>query len=57
MPRGARRQDILAQFLIEAVTVSLTGASSGLRSGFGMSGAFVEREGGRSLAAPIARDG
>ncbi|HYN21893.1 MAG TPA: ABC transporter permease [Thermoanaerobaculia bacterium] len=37
---GARRQDILIQFLIEAVTLSLVGGGMGLALGYGM-GALV----------------
>jgi len=37
---GARRQDILIQFLIEAVTLSLVGGAIGLASGYGL-GALV----------------
>ena len=37
---GARRQDILIQFLIEAVTLSLVGGAIGLASGYGL-GAMV----------------
>ena len=37
---GARRQDVLAQFLIEAVTLSLVGGGIGLVAGYGL-GALV----------------
>jgi putative ABC transport system permease protein len=37
---GARRQDVLVQFLIEAVTLSLVGGALGLALGYGM-GALV----------------
>jgi putative ABC transport system permease protein len=37
---GARRQDVLVQFLIEAVTLSLVGGGIGLALGYGM-GALV----------------
>jgi putative ABC transport system permease protein len=37
---GARRQDILVQFLIEAVTLSLAGGLLGLAAGYGL-GSFV----------------
>ena len=37
---GARRQDVLAQFLIEAVTLSLVGGGIGLATGYGL-GALV----------------
>ncbi|MEZ5313053.1 MAG: FtsX-like permease family protein [Thermoanaerobaculia bacterium] len=37
---GARRQDVLAQFLIEAVTLSLVGGGIGLGVGYGL-GALV----------------
>jgi putative ABC transport system permease protein len=33
---GARRQDILVQFLIEAVTLSLVGGAIGLALGYGI---------------------
>ncbi|HEV2846427.1 MAG TPA: FtsX-like permease family protein, partial [Thermoanaerobaculia bacterium] len=33
---GARRQDVLVQFLIEAVTLSLVGGGIGLALGYGM---------------------
>jgi putative ABC transport system permease protein len=33
---GARRQDILGQFLIEAVTLSLVGGAIGLALGYGI---------------------
>jgi putative ABC transport system permease protein len=33
---GARRQDILIQFLIEAVTLSLVGGAIGLAAGYGL---------------------
>jgi putative ABC transport system permease protein len=33
---GARRQDLLAQFLIEAVTLSLVGGAIGLALGYGL---------------------
>ena len=39
---GARRQDVLMQFLIEAVTLSLIGGGIGLALGFGM-GALVAK--------------
>ena len=39
---GARRQDVLLQFLIEAVTLSLIGGSIGLAFGFGL-GAVVAK--------------
>jgi putative ABC transport system permease protein len=37
---GARRQDVLVQFLIEAVTLSLVGGGIGLAAGYGL-GALV----------------
>ena len=39
---GARRQDVLMQFLIEAITLSLAGGCAGLAIGFGL-GALVSR--------------
>jgi putative ABC transport system permease protein len=36
---GARRQDVLVQFLIEAVTLSLVGGSLGLAAGYGLGAA------------------
>ncbi|HEY0512646.1 MAG TPA: FtsX-like permease family protein, partial [Thermoanaerobaculia bacterium] len=39
---GARRQDVLIQFLIEAVTLSLIGGAIGLALGYGM-GAVVSK--------------
>ncbi len=39
---GARRQDILVQFLIEAVTLSLVGGATGLALGWGM-GAVISQ--------------
>jgi len=39
---GARRQDVLVQFLIEAVTLSLVGGAIGLALGYGM-GALVSK--------------
>jgi putative ABC transport system permease protein len=39
---GARRQDVLVQFLIEAVTLSLVGGGIGVALGYGL-GAFVAR--------------
>ena len=39
---GARRQDVLLQFLIEAVTLSLIGGAIGLGLGFGL-GALVSK--------------
>jgi putative ABC transport system permease protein len=38
---GARRQDVLVQFLIEAVTLSLVGGAVGLAIGYGLGAAVT----------------
>ncbi|MGH6885669.1 MAG: ABC transporter permease, partial [Geminicoccales bacterium] len=51
---GARRQDILVQFLIEAVTLSLIGGLIGVAAGVGSAEALSYFAEWRTLVAPRA---
>ena len=51
---GARRRDILAQFLIEAVVLALLGGAAGVAAGVGLSHALAELAGWPVLVQPGA---
>lgn len=51
---GARRRDISRQFILEAVTISLSGAILGIGFGFGIAGAVSAYSGWSTIVTPIS---
>jgi putative ABC transport system permease protein len=51
---GARRRDISRQFILEAVTISVSGALLGIGFGFGISGLVSAYSGWPTIVTPIS---
>jgi putative ABC transport system permease protein len=54
MAVGARRRDILLQFLVEAIVVSLSGGAVGMLLGYGIATAIARFGGWSTIVPPYA---